>query len=123
MAKTAKTKHAPIRTCIACRKKAEKRGMIRVVRISEGEVQIDAFGKVRGRGANLCPNIECFDTAAKTKRFKSALNLEQALSTDKIEQMRKDFEQVLHEREFRTGKRSVTLRVQKKDLHNLVGEK
>ena len=97
--------------------------MIRVVRTSDEEVRIDASGKVRGRGANLCLNIGCFEAAAKTKRFRSALNLERELSAVKLEQMRKDFEQVLREREFRAGKKAVTLRVQKVDLRNLVEEK
>lgn len=116
-------KRVPIRTCIACREKAVKRDMVRIVRTADGAVTVDGTGKIRGRGANLCSRLECFEKAAKNKRFKSALNLMRALSEEELAQMRKDFEQVLHEREFRAGKKIVTLRVQKEDIHNLIEEK
>ena len=48
-------KHVPQRTCIACRKVAGKRGLVRLVRTAEGNVEVDPSGKQAGRGAYLHP--------------------------------------------------------------------
>ena len=44
----------PIRTCVVCGKKGEKRGLLRIVASSEGRVEIDRSGKLNGRGAYIC---------------------------------------------------------------------
>lgn len=55
--------HVPERTCIACRQKRPKRELVRVVRNSEGNVDVDLSGKKTGRGAYLCRNKECWEFA------------------------------------------------------------
>lgn len=44
--------------------------MIRIVKNKEGEINIDFTGKAHGRGAYICPNLECLEKAKK----KNALN-------------------------------------------------
>jgi len=66
-------KHIPQRTCIACRETAGKRGLIRLVRTSEG-VQIDPTGKkLAGRGAYLHPQQRCWRQALENRRIEQAL--------------------------------------------------
>ena len=44
----------PIRTCVVCGKKSEKRGLVRIVASAEGQVDLDPSGKMNGRGAYIC---------------------------------------------------------------------
>lgn len=53
------SKHRPQRSCIVCREKKDKRMLTRLV-MAEGKLQIDASGKMRGRGAYLCENPRCW---------------------------------------------------------------
>jgi predicted RNA-binding protein YlxR (DUF448 family) len=50
----------------------EKNELIRIVRSSEGVMGVDMNGKLPGRGAYICKNLECFDTAVKAKRLERA---------------------------------------------------
>jgi predicted RNA-binding protein YlxR (DUF448 family) len=70
-------KHVPQRTCIACRKTENKRGLIRLVRLQDERVAIDPTGKRSGRGAYLCSDRACWETALKRKAVERALKIEQ----------------------------------------------
>ena len=61
------------RTCVACRTEAPKRALIRVVRTPEGSAVLDVTGKLPGRGAYLCLNLECLRKARKTGALSRAL--------------------------------------------------
>ena len=50
------TKKMPVRTCTGCRQAKNKKDLIRVVRDKEGNVSVDATGKLNGRGAYICPD-------------------------------------------------------------------
>jgi predicted RNA-binding protein YlxR (DUF448 family) len=67
-------KHVPQRTCVGCRQVEGKRGLVRIVRTPDQGVQIDPTGKRAGRGAYLCANQKCWETALKGR-------LEHALKT------------------------------------------
>lgn len=60
-------KKVPIRKCVGCQERMEKRNLIRIVHSPEGEFSIDLTGKKPGRGAYICPNIECLEKAIKNK--------------------------------------------------------
>ena len=62
-----KPKKIPMRMCVACHEMKPKKELQRVVRSPEGEVSIDPVGKKPGRGAYLCPNVECLKKAKKSK--------------------------------------------------------
>ena len=62
-----KPKKVPLRMCVACHEMKPKKELQRVVRSPEGEVSIDPIGKKPGRGAYLCPSVECLKKARKTK--------------------------------------------------------
>lgn len=69
-------KHVPQRTCVACRAVTGKREMVRIVRTPEGAIVIDETGKRNGRGAYLCPQLSCWETALDRKSLDRALNTE-----------------------------------------------
>jgi uncharacterized protein len=69
-------KNVPQRTCIACRKGAVKRELVRLVNVPGTGVEVDATGKKSGRGAYLCPDRACWDIALKSGRLTQALRTE-----------------------------------------------
>ena len=71
---SAKKKHGPVRTCIICRERADKRSLTRLVRRETGVV-VDATGKMDGRGAYLCEKRTCWEQAANTNRLADALKM------------------------------------------------
>ena len=46
------------------------------MRDPEGQVEIDLTGKRSGRGAYICPDIECLEKAVKGRRLSAALQTE-----------------------------------------------
>ena len=48
-------KKIPMRQCVGCRNMKPKRELIRIIRTSEEEIQVDTTGKKNGRGAYICP--------------------------------------------------------------------
>lgn len=68
-----KMKKVPLRKCIACGERKEKKELIRVVKNNEGEVALDETGKLNGRGAYLCRTIECLDNVRDTHKLDRVL--------------------------------------------------
>ena len=62
-----------LRSCVICREKREKKDLIRIVRLPNGEVEIDLTGKKPGRGAYICRDEKCINNARKNKRLDNAL--------------------------------------------------
>ena len=65
-------KKMPQRTCVGCRQKKDKKDLIRVVINKEGEIGIDRTGKMPGRGAYICDDINCLEKAIKTKSLEKS---------------------------------------------------
>ena len=80
-------KHIPQRTCIACRQTDAKRGLLRIVRDTEGRVHLDPTGKRAGRGAYLCHTPACWEQALKRGALTRALRIE-ALHPDDLAALR-----------------------------------
>ena len=68
-------KKIPQRQCMGCRERKEKRAMIRVVRCTDGSVNLDFGGKMNGRGAYICPNPDCLKKAIRSKALDRALEV------------------------------------------------
>ena len=66
-------KKIPQRTCMACQEKKDKRELVRIVRSPEGEISVEVTGKKPGRGAYICPNLECLNKVIKSKRLERSL--------------------------------------------------
>ena len=84
-------KKIPQRQCMGCRERKEKRQLIRVVRKTDGSVQLDFSGKVSGRGAYLCPNPACLAKARKSKALER--NLEVPIPEEVYDRLAKEMEQ------------------------------
>lgn len=68
-------KKVPMRQCTGCREMKSKREMIRVIRTTEGEICIDATGRKNGRGAYICPNMDCLKLAVKNRGLERSLKM------------------------------------------------
>lgn len=68
-------KKIPMRQCMGCRERKAKKEMIRVVRTTEGTVSLDFSGKLNGRGAYVCPDMECLKKAMKSKALDRCLEV------------------------------------------------
>ena len=66
-------KKVPMRMCVGCREKKEKRELIRVVRSPEGEVSLDPGGKKPGRGAYVCRSEACLKRAIRQRQLERQL--------------------------------------------------
>ncbi len=62
-----KKRTIPLRKCTGCQEMKDKRSLVRVVRNDSGEFSVDFTGKKPGRGAYICPNLECLEKAKRTK--------------------------------------------------------
>jgi len=58
---------------VACRQVKPKQELVRVVRNSDGSVEVDVSGKKPGRGAYLCRTRECWEEGVKGERLEHAL--------------------------------------------------
>jgi hypothetical protein len=68
-----KVRKVPQRQCVACGTTRSKRELVRVVRTPSGEVQVDATGKLSGRGAYVCPEASCVELALRHGRLAGVL--------------------------------------------------
>ncbi len=68
-----KKKRVPLRRCVGCDDRKEKRELIRVVRSPQGEIHLDSTGKRPGRGAYMCPELDCLKKAVKRKGLEHSL--------------------------------------------------
>lgn len=57
------------RMCMGCNTKKDKRELIRIVMDKEGNISVDKTGKLSGRGAYICDDINCLEKVIKTKRL------------------------------------------------------
>ena len=85
-------KHVPRRTCVSCGSTTAKRELVRLVRTSAG-VEPDPTGKRPGRGAYLCHNPDCWESAVRKSRLEHALRTKltpadrEALLSYRVEQL------------------------------------
>lgn len=81
---------SPIRTCLGCGAKKPQNEMVRFAAQNGGAPAIDLAGKKPGRGAYLCRNLACAETALKRRALERALKLNnRQLTADFIEEVRK----------------------------------
>ena len=59
--------------CVSCRTRKNKKDLLRVVLMPDGQAVIDPTGKKPGRGAYVCKNRECLSQAVKAHRFDKGL--------------------------------------------------
>jgi predicted RNA-binding protein YlxR (DUF448 family) len=69
--------------------------MVRLVRTSTGEVEIDVTGKMEGRGTYLCRDRACWEQALKSQQLQHALKIK--ITSQNLERLNKDGEKILKE--------------------------
>ena len=62
------------RMCMGCNEKKDKRELIRIVLSKDGTITLDKTGKLEGRGAYICDNLNCLEKVIKTKRVEKIFN-------------------------------------------------
>ena len=71
-----KQKKLPLRMCTGCGEHKQKRELVRVVKSPQGEISLDLSGRKPGRGAYICPSLECLKKARKAKRLERTFECE-----------------------------------------------
>ncbi len=69
-------KKIPLRKCTGCGEMKPKKELVRVVKTPDGDVLIDLTGRVNGRGAYICPDVNCLRTARKAKRIEKSFQMQ-----------------------------------------------
>lgn len=83
----------PMRKCLGCGEMKPKYELLRVVKSSDGKVEIDPSGRKNGRGAYLCHCKDCLENARKARR------LERTFSTKISDEMYLALEEVVSKNE------------------------
>jgi uncharacterized protein len=73
--------------CVACRSHDTKRGLYRIVRGPEGQVEPDPTGRRNGRGAYLCGQGACWEKGLASGILARALNVE--IDPETIDRLRR----------------------------------
>ena len=85
------SKKVPLRQCIGCGEMKSKKEMIRVLKTADDTIEIDATGRRNGRGAYLCPSMDCWKKAVKSKGLERSLKM--AIPKEVYEALEKEMEQ------------------------------
>jgi predicted RNA-binding protein YlxR (DUF448 family) len=68
-------KHVPVRTCAGCGRRAPRGELIRLAARPGGGLAVDLPGRLPGRGAYLCPDRGCLESALKRRRLERSLRV------------------------------------------------
>lgn len=90
-----KPRKIPLRQCIGCGARKEKRELIRIVKLPEGDIHIDTSGKKNGRGAYICNSAACLEAARKKHALNRAFKAD--VSDSVFEQLEKELEKIADE--------------------------
>lgn len=81
-------KKVPMRMCNGCLEMKPKKELIRVVKDKENNISVDLTGKMAGRGAYICRDINCLEAAFKARRLNR--NLSSNISEEIQDRLRKE---------------------------------
>lgn len=68
-------KKIPMRQCVGCQEMKSKKELIRVLKTAESEIMLDMTGKLSGRGAYLCRDMDCLLQAKKNKGLERSFKM------------------------------------------------
>lgn len=80
----------PMRMCVGCNEKQPKGEMLRIVRTPEGEIHIDATGRMNGRGCYVCGKAQCMNAIIKQKKLNKSF--EMTVDADVYEALTQEFQ-------------------------------
>ena len=88
----ASVRKIPMRKCVGCGEMKSKKEMIRVLKTTEDQVILDATGRKNGRGAYICPSMECLRKARKNKGLERSFKM--AVPGEIYDSLEKEMEQI-----------------------------
>ena len=83
-------KKTPLRKCTGCGEMKPKKELVRVGKSPEGEVSLDLTGRKPGRGAYVCPRVDCLRLARKARRLEKAFSC--PIPAEVYDRMEEEFE-------------------------------
>ena len=83
-------KKTPLRKCTGCGEMKPKKELVRVVKSPEGEVSLALTGRKPGRGAYVCPRVDCLRLARKARRLEKAFSC--PIPAEVYDRMEEEFE-------------------------------
>lgn len=86
------TKKIPQRQCIGCGEMKNKKEMLRVLKTTDDQIIIDATGRKNGRGAYICPSMDCYKKAVKNKGLERSLKM--AIPKEIYEALEKEMDNI-----------------------------
>lgn len=86
------TKKIPQRQCIGCGEMKNKKEMLRVLKTTDDQIIIDATGRKNGRGAYICPSMDCYKKAVKNKGLERSLKM--AIPKEVYEALEKEMDNI-----------------------------
>ncbi len=88
----AQMKKIPLRKCTGCQEMKSKKEMIRILRTAQDGIIIDATGRKNGRGAYLCPSMDCFNKAVKNRGLERSLK--EKVPEETYESLKREIESI-----------------------------
>lgn len=92
MCSTATMATHPIRTCVGCRRTFEKSRLVRFSLVDD-HVEVDARGRMDGRGCYVCTEPRCADAAfaRDADRMQRALRNNRRMATTDVNELRRQW--------------------------------
>lgn len=69
-----------------------KKEMLRVLKTTDDQIIIDATGRKNGRGAYICPSMDCYKKAVKNKGLERSLKM--AIPKEIYEALEKEMDNI-----------------------------
>ena len=85
-------KKVPLRQCIGCGGRKNKKEMMRILKATDGTISLDVTGKKNGRGAYICTQRECLQLARKNKGLERSFKM--SIPEEVYENLNKEFEDI-----------------------------
>ena len=85
-----KKRKTALRKCTGCGEMKNKKEMFRVLKTPEDEIILDATGRKNGRGAYVCPSVDCLTKAVKSRGLERSLKV--PVPEEVYEQLKKEME-------------------------------
>lgn len=79
---------------MGCRQIANKIELIRIARITDGEIRIDRFCRMQGRGAYVHPSAKCLEATFRRKAVQRSLKID--FDDGIVENIKKELEKIKH---------------------------
>ena len=77
------------RMCICCGLMKKKEELLRIVKTKDGDILVDKTGKLNGRGAYICNDVECINKAESKKALERSFKCK--IPDDTYDMLNKEF--------------------------------